>query len=78
MKLPDWVRGMVYNLTDYFCWEKNLSARDPICLCNFLGQVCAQSFGGVTALCLLRVHPNQPWSLRCLEHPEGWNSVTDF
>lgn len=29
MKLPDWVRGMVYNLTDYFCWEKNLSARDP-------------------------------------------------
>lgn len=28
MKLPNWVRGMLYSLTDYFFWEKNLSARD--------------------------------------------------
>lgn len=51
----------------------------PVCLCNFLGHVCvtAQSFGGVTAPCLLGVHPNPPWGLRgyllslgCLEHPK--------
>lgn len=79
MKLPDWVRGMVYNLTDYFCWEKNLSAGDLSAFVTSWGTCVLElcPLVGVTALCLLRVYPNQPWGLRgyllslgCPEHPK--------
>lgn len=87
MKLPDWIRGMVYNLTDYFCWEKNLSAGDLSAFVTSQGMCVLQlsPLVGVTVLCLLRVHPNQPWRLRgyllsleCLEHVKGCNSASDF